>query len=350
MGSKDKIQQRDSSLDLVRIVAFIGVISVHFFLHNGFYETVVVGKTMFAMTLLRSFFMYCVPLFLMLSGYLMNRKKLSKSYYLGVIQIVAVYIIASIFCLAYTSTSEPVSILSGIRGILDFSAAKYSWYIEMYLGLFLLIPFLNVMYHGLEAKRNKQILLATMLLLTGLPGVINASYKILPSWWVDLYPISYYFLGAYLCEYKPQISKRNTLIMLIVSTVVIGTFNYYMFYGGQFNWSSWQSWGSIFNVITTVLIFIFVTNFDTSNWGDAKRNRIQYIASLTLGGYLLSSIADSIVYPVFKEIVPSMSTRLLCMPLIVILVLLGSLALSAVCTFLSTRITRMIKGSLQNIQ
>ncbi len=90
MSNQNKHIARDTSLDLIRIVALFGVLSVHFFWYTGFYQTNTKGKLMFSMYILRNIFMYCVPLFLVLSGYLMNKKKLTKSYYLGVIQTIVV--------------------------------------------------------------------------------------------------------------------------------------------------------------------------------------------------------------------------------------------------------------------
>ena len=80
--------KRSPAADLIRILAFILVISVHFFMNNGFYSQTVAGKRMFIMTLMRSFFIICVPLFITLSGYLLRKKKLEKSYYKRISKII----------------------------------------------------------------------------------------------------------------------------------------------------------------------------------------------------------------------------------------------------------------------
>ena len=72
---------RNTTLDLIRIFACFCVVSVHFFLNNGFYNHPVIGKRMFLMVCVRSFFMICVPLFVILSGYLEKDKILCKSYF-----------------------------------------------------------------------------------------------------------------------------------------------------------------------------------------------------------------------------------------------------------------------------
>ena len=73
--------KRNLNADLIRCVAVFSVISVHFLLNGGFYKQEVCGIPMLVMCMYRSFFMTCVPLFLILTGYLMGRKKLSKGYY-----------------------------------------------------------------------------------------------------------------------------------------------------------------------------------------------------------------------------------------------------------------------------
>ena len=41
----EKLKKRDTSLDILRIIAVFTVLSVHFFLHNGFYsQTIEVGR------------------------------------------------------------------------------------------------------------------------------------------------------------------------------------------------------------------------------------------------------------------------------------------------------------------
>lgn len=328
--AKGSIKDRDSSLDIIRIVAFLCVISVHFFLNNQFYKEPVIGKRMYVMMLMRTFFMVCVPLFLMLSGYLMRRKKISKAYYLGIFKTINIYILVSLCALYVKSRTEEVSVMQGIRGILDFSAARYSWYIEMYIGLFLLIPFLNLIYNNLESKKQKQLLILTMLVLTAFPAIINMNYKLMPAWWTGVYPITYYFIGAYLSEYLPKIKNRYLILILLAQVFIFGTFNYAKSYGDKFISGPWQSWGSIANIITTVLMFLILKNINTKNWNIQIKKGIRYIASLCLGGYLVSSIFDSKFYPILIEKVPNMVYRLEYYLPMVGTVVVCSLLLSAV--------------------
>ena len=134
-----KTISRDPSMDVIRCFALLCVIAVHFFLNIKFYDSEVAGPRMVLMTLMRTSLMVCVPLFILLSGYLMCRKAPNKAYYAKISKTIVIYILASLCCLAYKWACQDAELtLSGtLTGILAFTAAPYSWYIEMYLGLFM---------------------------------------------------------------------------------------------------------------------------------------------------------------------------------------------------------------------
>lgn len=256
------MKERNVSLDIIRITALYCVISVHFFLNNGFYEQPILGWKMWFATVLRTGFMVCVPLFIVLTGYLMNKKTVSKQYYKGIRKTLSIYVLASVVCLAYRVffKKEVITISNAFLSILNFSASQYAWYIEMYVGLYLLIPFLNIIWNNLKQEKQKRWLLMTFLFLTSFPSIINCynwfdlswwrhpatsqdMYKIVPSYWLGIYPITYYFLGCYLKEFKIKISPRCSIVLFIFSVALFGSYNYYRSYGSTFIWGMWQDWG-----------------------------------------------------------------------------------------------------------
>lgn len=95
------MKERNINLDLIRCVAVIFVISVHFCLNSGFYELTCSGMRMLIMCILRTAFITCVPLFLMLTGYLMNKKELTLSYYKGIKRTYCIYVLVCICCLLF---------------------------------------------------------------------------------------------------------------------------------------------------------------------------------------------------------------------------------------------------------
>lgn len=341
-------KKRDPAMDIIRCTALFCVTAVHFFLNNGFYSETVAGWRMYVMVLMRTGFMVCVPLFMVLSGYLMLYKKPVRSYYAKLVRTVGIYLLASLFCSIYRRLDTgSISVPGEIAGLFSFSTASYSWYVEMYIGLFLLIPYLNILYHGLDSRRSKQYLLLTLLLLTALPAVVNvyrfsepqwwlkpsgstAYHPLLPDWWTGIYPITYYFIGCYLREYPLKLKRSINLLLIGVVWLTVGSFNYYRSYGWSFIWGDWQDWGSLFNVIQTVLVFSYLSQRDCSQMGEKTIKLFACLSKLSLGAYLLSEIFDEIFYRALNAAVPVMQDRLIWFFVIVPAVFVCSLGLSAV--------------------
>ena len=101
---------------MIRVIA-VFLYYLFIFLHNGFYEEIVVGKRLFFMGTMRNFFMICVPLFLILTGFLMNKKVVSRKYYSGLKKTYITYVLASIACLVYfsISTQRSFGIIESIK-------------------------------------------------------------------------------------------------------------------------------------------------------------------------------------------------------------------------------------------
>ena len=73
--------KRNINLDIIRTIALISVISIHFPLHIGFYSIPVTTFPDYVMCLIVMASQVCVPLFLLLTGYLKSNCTLSKNYY-----------------------------------------------------------------------------------------------------------------------------------------------------------------------------------------------------------------------------------------------------------------------------
>ena len=338
------MKQRNIALDVIRCFALFCVISVHFFLNSGFYDETIEGINYYIMVVMRSFFMICVPLFMILTGYLKNKAEISKKYYIGIIKIIVIYIIASILCLLFKTfyQHEKITFALAINKVLNFSAAPYAWYIEMYIGLFLLIPFLNLVFNNLRSKKQAKVLIITMLILTALPAVFNiyrfASLKwwlqpssqsgyqqIMPAWWEKIYPITYYFIGAYISKFGIKMSAKKNVILLILSILIVGTFNFYRSYGSTFIKGKWSEYGSILNVILATLTFLLLLRIKPKKEHKYLSKMLKAMSNATLCAYLSSWIFDKIFYQLLKSNVAIMSDRICYYPLIAISIFILSI-------------------------
>ena len=180
----------------------------------------------------------------------------------------------------------------------------------------MLIPYLNVLYNGLQGKKAKQGLVFTMLLLTGIPSLFNSAIfslpwtmryndpsnilMLFPNWWGNIYPITFYFIGAYLNEYPLQLSKTKSLLLLATANFIGGTISFVNSIGSTFRYGPWQEHSSFFVIVESVLIFHFFLQLDYSRIGAKMRAFLGLLSDLTFSAYLVSVVFDMFLYRVIK--------------------------------------------------
>lgn len=343
-----KNNNRSISVDIIRLLALYLVNCVHFFLKTGFYKVEQTGAAIYFMTVLRNSFMICVPLFMIITGYLMNKKTLTKDYYKRLPSIIGIYVLSSILCFLYDAllNKKAISVLRIVRDILTFDAAKYSWYVRMYLGLFIIIPFLNLIYNNLSTKKQKQILIVSFALLTVVPMTLNRfdfttklpwyqlmssndPDKIFPSWWIDIFPITYYFVGCYIKEFQPKIKKFQGILVLITSIFATGTFYFISFCGKNHPAGSLNDYAKLEFFFISILVFLLLYDLDFNKLRDKTKKRIVKFSSLTLGAFLVSAIFDDFNYKILNYFITDFSKKVHFFPLTTILTFTFSLLVSA---------------------
>ncbi len=302
---------RASGLDVIRCFAILFVIGSHFFMYSGFNETDFSSIPMFILGMLQTLTMANVPLFLMLTGYLNLNKTISKKYYRGGIRVITSYLLISIITVFFRKyfMHEDLSWLQGILKILDFSAIPYAWYIEMWIGLFLLTPFLNILWKNIDSRRNKHILLITMYLLTAFPDCFNRyGFSLVPGYWELLYPMAFFFAGAYAREYEPQIAVNKLIAICLGVCLINPTINILIFSHRPMLHLIGDGNG-IFVMPMTVFFFLLFYRINIkSEW---LKKAFAWISVLSLDIYLFSWIFDQVVYPGLKGIKPTMQSPLI---------------------------------------
>lgn len=342
-------RSRSIGLDIIRVFAIFFVLSVHFFLNTNFYSTPLVGRSMYLQVFMRMTFIICVPLFIILTGYLQKNKKVSNSYFKKILPIITVYIFYSVIAIAFRILflNEDKSILQWISSIENFSADNYSWYIEMYIGLFLISPFLNLIYNNLNCRKDKNILILILVFMTACPEFFNGKLNGLinfPGYWCDIYPIMYYFIGCYIREYKPRMRKLSLSGYLLMIIVIETVLEIYGAHGGKFS-TYVGYYGSVIISVQAILFFILFYDVSIENRFCAKI--IAVVSVLSLDIYLSSKITDTIVYKIlFKYYFASQqSVVLLFLPTV-----LSTFTLAFIISYLRSKMIKLRENADINNQ
>lgn len=294
------MKTRTFGVDLVRVIAIFLVISVHYFLNNNFYEINTVGISMFIANFLRWLAYSCVPLFMILTGYLMNKKELNKQYFYGITKVISIYIVSTILISLYIHFLKETNYSISNYIMNFFSFAYYGWYIEMYIALFLVIPFLNILYNNIATNDQKKLLIVILMLVTGLSSMFNQvkieghNFNFVIDYWDIAYPLTYYFIGAFINEYKLKINKyiNLSLIFFLLYIETLITFLYYR--GAPHNMTIFYGYGALPTVVISSLIFVLLYDLTTKSMIVTKT--VTSIAKVSLSMYLLSYVVDNFVY------------------------------------------------------
>ena len=337
-------KERNLNLDLIRCVALLMVPIMHSLDHTGLYDQQLYGAANQFMIAVKALFTTCIPLYVMLSGFLNNKKALSARYYLGLIRILGVYLICGVACLAFEQCSgiahrSPAEMVSAL---VNFSCSDYAWYIMMYFGLFLMIPFLNMAYHGLKTQRQKLVLVATFLALSVLPSLLNLYFQLYSLWWTRLYPLCYYFTGAYLSEYMPKAKPGKWAAALLAFLAAYSVFFYFHYdANGAALIGVYQDTFPVY--ILSVLLFVILFRLPLGTVPGPAAALLRKVSDLTLPAYLLTWITDSLIYPRLMAAVPAGPARYPWLLLTVPLSLISALLMAQVVDWVFAPINRLTK-------
>lgn len=284
--------KRDTGIDIVKTIAILSVVGVHFFLNTKFYTVSLNNANLFIQTMIQQLFLICIPLFLMATGYLNNNIKINRKYFEKILPIIIIYLLYSIPALIYRlSINEiPFDIALWIEQIFDFKGHRYSWYINLYFGLFLMMPFFNRMYKSLENEKEKKILILILILLTTLTSIM-------PDYWKSVYPLTYFFIGKYIREYTPRINVSKNIVYLILIIIFQSVIEYIVAGGGKYT-HHLTDYSSLPRLIEAYLIFILVYKIEIKN--RYVNNLVIDISKITLDIYLASFITDRLTYKILK--------------------------------------------------
>lgn len=336
-------KERNINLDIIRTIALLSVICVHFPLHIGFYEWPLNDMPSYVISFMITACKVCIGLFLLLTGYLKSDCILTKEYYYGIVKIYRAYVLASLACVIYNKIRQIRGLKYAITDILGFSTSDYAWYIALYIGLFLLIPFLNLAYHNLDTKRKKQFLILSCLICTAAPSVFNiwSFGKLIPDFWISLYPITYYFIGAYLREYPVKTAPLKVGFWLLICVSVFTALNIWLSYPGSFISGLWNEWGSFQSTVDAVLLFIFLYNLKTNNMPAILKSAFIWISQLSVYAFLVSRIFDHEFYYRGLNIhILEVKERMPYYPLMVVIVFTCSIMLAALLYLLDKAIVK----------
>lgn len=182
--------------------------------------------------------------------------------------------------------------MDAIQSFMPVITKEY-WFITVYIALYILSPFLNIMIKELSKKQFQKLIIILLFVFCLCPTFLPEAFSLDESaghsiiWFVCLYCI-----GAYIKLYYDNVRNNNskllvyfviTIFVVFSRIIITHIFNYFDFdlkYSLRF-----YQYNSITILISSISLYLFFKNININN--KIVNKLILLIAPLTLGVYLI---------------------------------------------------------------
>ena len=329
---------RQSNIELLRIVAAIGVVLLHFnnpSLGGGFSAVTNGSAEQFLIVFFESACICAVNLFVLISGYFM--RKSMKRDILKPIELFTMYIVFELA--SYLIKELPKGNPFTISRFLRYFTASY-WFIFVYITLYLISPYINVLMKHLGMKEKKTLLILLIILFSVYP-IIMDSLTLMPgfSLWsgtnygksqglssIGLFGsgagytiinfVLMYIIGYYLKDIEEKgvkFKSLNLLVLYLINILVIVCWIYgeSSITGLSLNFSTGLNYENPFVISEAVIVFLLFKNMKIKN-----NKIINILAAASFPTYL---IHINLIYGFYFDFFISSG------PFIFVIYMLGSL-------------------------
>lgn len=285
-------ENRNSSIELLRIISMILIIAHHYSFHGGYDElsldTLSIGRAY--ISFLSIYGKAACGIFALISGYVLADKNLTIKIQLKrVIKLIAEMLFYSILIVVIIKITGIITISS--KDIIDsfLPVFKGNWYVKGYLYLCLFMPFINEFINKIDKKTYSQLIFIIISVWIVILTIFNNSA-------MNIGQIGFmffmYLIGGYtklyvVGKYKYN-NKYNLYIGLIfafllglsvIVLIVLGYLTNSSFFIDRYDF--FMDWNSVLSFGMSYFLFLYCCNKEYHN------TFINKISSTCVGVYLI---------------------------------------------------------------
>lgn len=199
-------------IDELKIIAMFFIVILHILGHGGVIHAADLFSANYEVaTLLESFCLCAVDCYAFITGYLLYKRRVKLSRILKLWCEVETYSLVIGIGSAWI-TGNVLSTKQIIMSLLPFLSKQY-WYFTIYVGVFFLSPYLNLILQKFSRDTMKKMMLTIMVLVCVIPSIVNFDLFETPTgslFWMCFC----YIVGGYIAKYQVQIRKPIWLYLL----------------------------------------------------------------------------------------------------------------------------------------
>lgn len=294
----EKTKERNSSIELLRIICMFIIIAYHYVLHGKMINSDLCYNEMY----MRIFSLggpFANTIFILIMGYFMINSDFKVKKFLKLITKMLFY--GFLIAIIYISFEKNINADLFSHELMPLVYG--GWFIVTYIIMYLISPFLNKMIKSLKKKDFQKLLIIIVFIWSIIPTIMNyySNYSNL-----DVFLVIY-MIGAYIRLYdnEKENNKRNLQLgVLFGGILIIRAIILTLIENSSFSIKSEYDsiYYTLINNVLTLLSSIFIFRyFKNINFVSSK---INWISKNILGVYLIHD--DNIVRPyLWNEFLPN---------------------------------------------
>ena len=290
-------KKRDANIELLRIVAMLMIITLHFNIHSK--ALLELGEPassvqIFA-TVLEAIAITGVNVYVLISGYYLSSSKVRLSKVLLLILQVYFYTLlisgAMMFVGAYSVKPED-KLDRALRYLFPISSEHY-WFVTAYVIMYVLAPVMNAAVNTLKRKQLKTVIIGLLTWFCFIKSIVPVKFGTDRMGYDFGWFICLYLIAAYIRKYDIVLFRdvKKSALVYLISVVVIAAFSL-VFYKINFDTGNFNYYAEVpchynfFFALTGALGLFSVFRFMRLK-ENLLADVIRIIAPYTLGVYLL---------------------------------------------------------------
>ena len=295
--AQDGVKTRQSNMELLRIVAMLMIITLHY-LDKGkvlpaFAEMSTVNH--YLAWVLEALCFGAVNLYVLISGYFLctSRFTFKKLFLLWAQVLFYSWVIGAVFLLTGIAGEEASGIYELIFIAFPVTSGHY-WFATVYVLLFAIAPFLNIAMDKISKKQHRACVIVLLVIFSLWNTVLPMTIPLADGEGMDIaWFVCLYVIASYLRKYPEDLKKKGVIYALgyvlcciavfVSGIVLLGIDSVVGKLGGYA--TNWYAYNSLPIVLGSVLLFIAFTKIKIKNVALGKV--INFFAGATFGIYLI---------------------------------------------------------------
>lgn len=292
-------------------IIFIGLNILMFTIQDmGFYKQPINSLNMTMVTWLYLLATATIPIFLISMGYLNYKIELTFVYYYKLLFSILCYISLSFIfkLIELIILNHTIHIGDIFLSIFNYQVSPFAWYMEIYFGIYLLIPIINGIWEFFSKSEERLLILIILFILCILPSITNVYDKIFPTFFQNLYPIFYYLMGVY---YKTEVEDHsieksylnNSWKLFIVVSLITLIQNIIMMYDVRFEERNFNQYSSYSAFLIGLSLFLICKKHSILKLNYLRKIFMKdYIWLLLFGGVVSKILLTFFSYEYFNSL------------------------------------------------